>query len=110
MNACCTLLNFPSLANPSTVVISTPAVEALRSLSTGERHRLAVLRSVLGQPRLLLLDEPGAHLDPASVATVGALLTRRAPTSTAIVVSHEPSALRGPSSQLEIVGWSVHHG
>ena len=98
------------LATGPRALLATPAVEALRSLSTGERHRLAVLRSVLGQPRLLLLDEPGAHLDPASVATVGALLTRRAPTSTAIVVSHEPSALRGPSSQLEIVGWSVHHG
>ena len=98
------------LATGPRALLATPAVEALRSLSTGERHRLAVLRSVLGQPRLLLLDEPGAHLDPASVATVGALLTRRAPTSTAIVVSHEPSALRGPSSQLEIGGWSVHHG
>jgi ABC-type iron transport system FetAB ATPase subunit len=43
-------------------------------LSTGERQRLALVRSLAGQPRVLLLDEPTAALDPQSVARAEALL------------------------------------
>ncbi|MEI8405871.1 MAG: ATP-binding cassette domain-containing protein, partial [Actinomycetes bacterium] len=99
-----------ALATGPRDLLRMPAVEAVRALSAGERHRLAVLRAVLGQPRLLLLDEPGAHLDPESIASVGALLSRRAASVTTVVVSHEESTLLTASSLLEISGWSQHHG
>ena len=61
-------------------------------LSTGERQRLALLRALGPDTRVLLLDEPTSGLDSHSVLRVEALLAERMRAGLSIVwVTHDPT-------------------
>lgn len=61
----------------------------IRTLSTGERQRLALIRGLLHRPQVLLLDEPTSALDPEAAVRVEALVNRHKQEGAAIIlVSH----------------------
>ncbi|MGD9000688.1 MAG: ATP-binding cassette domain-containing protein [Granulosicoccaceae bacterium] len=65
-------------------------------LSSGEKQRLALLRALQFRPRVLLLDEITANVDPANTLRVEALIKDYLDTeqAAAIWVSHEPAQIK----------------
>ena len=68
----------------------TPQRNALaRTLSRGQRQRLAIGQAIIHNPRLLLLDEPASGLDPeARAALADVLVDLRRRGMTLVVSSH----------------------
>ncbi len=59
-------------------------------MSGGERQRVAIARAVVGEPPLLLADEPTAHLDSETADQVAESLVTLARGRTLIVATHDP--------------------
>ncbi len=66
--------------------------EGGHGLSGGQAQRVAIARAFLKDAPLLLLDEPTAHLDPATEADVLASLKRLALGRTVVMASHSAAA------------------
>ena len=59
------------------------------SLSGGQRQRIGLARAMFGSPRLLVLDEPNAHLDAdGEEALAHALATLKAEGCTIVLIAH----------------------
>jgi len=95
---------------------ATEIGEAGSRLSGGQRQRIAIARALVGEPPVVLLDEPSSSLDRHAEFELKNTLVEIAKTRTVIIVSHSPTllsacdflyaldrgklALAGPSSEI----------
>jgi ATP-binding cassette subfamily C protein LapB len=69
---------------------ATDIGEAGRRLSAGQRQRIAIARALLGDPPVLLLDEPTTGLDTDSTLDLRATLAKLATDRTVVIATHSP--------------------
>jgi PrtD family type I secretion system ABC transporter len=86
----------------------TPIGEEGEQLSAGQRQHVALARALYGDPRLVVLDEPDAHLDGAGEAAltraIGALHRLGV---TLVIITHRPSLLQQADKLLVLRNGSV---
>ncbi|XEU51300.1 ABC transporter ATP-binding protein (plasmid) [Tistrella mobilis] len=73
-------------------------------LSGGERQRIAIARALYGDPAVLLLDEAGSALDPATEESILDGIRRLADRVTVIAVTHRPAVIRPGDTVITLAG------
>jgi len=82
---------------------ATRVGDAERSLSPGERRRIGLARAFLRNASLVILDEPTADLDPASVSVVAAAVRRLQVGRTMLVIAHRPELVQDAHRVVRLV-------
>ena len=86
--------------------LELPSLETrLSALSLGNRQKVQLLRAMAAAPRLLILDEPVANLDPISRETVWSLIAdwRKEKGGTAVVCSHILAEMEKEATDFAII-------
>ena len=81
----------------------TKIAEGGKGLSAGQRQRISLARAILGNPKILLLDEVDANLDPQATTIVDRVLANHS--GTVLIITHRPERLA-----LADEVWSLENG
>jgi ATP-binding cassette subfamily B protein RaxB len=75
------------------------------SLSGGQKQRVLLARALYRKPKILLLDEGTANLDPATEEVIADMLTNL--DITRIVIAHRPALIERSNRVVRIVGGGI---
>ena len=76
------------------------------SLSYGDQRRLEIARAMAPSPRLLLLDEPAAGMNPAETAALATLIRRiRDEGTTVLLVEHDMGFVMSLSDRIAVLNF-----
>jgi branched-chain amino acid transport system ATP-binding protein len=80
-----------------------------RSLPYGDQRRVEIARALAGEPRLLLLDEPAAGMNPAETDALVALLRRiRDDGTTLLLIEHDMNLVMSISDRITVLNFGQH--
>lgn len=85
------------------------AGDRVAEFSSGMKQRLRLGFAVLHRPALLMLDEPGAHLDEEGKAVVERLVLAHSATGLVIVATNEPREIEVASHRIQLSGRGLDH-
>ena len=85
--------------------IRIPSVRtSLSELTAGQRQSVAIARTLLGNPRIVILDEPTASLSVSHTADVLTLIMRLRDLGHAVVlISHNMADVRAVADRIEVL-------
>ena len=75
----------------------------IRSLSKGYKQRVGIAQTLLGSPKIIILDEPTVGLDPAQVIEMRKLIRELGKAHTVILSSHILSEVQAVCQQVLIL-------
>jgi zinc transport system ATP-binding protein len=90
------------------VDLADQAGRSLADLSGGQRQRAFIARALVSGPKLLLLDEPTASVDPVARDGLLRLLANLNQEMTIVMVSHDVSALSRGVTAVACVNRTLH--
>jgi len=80
-----------------------------RQLSGGQQQRCAIARAIVGDPAVVLADEPTGNLDSGNASQIlGILRDMNAQGTTVVIVTHAPSQADLASRIIELQDGRVH--
>ncbi len=88
------------------VGLEARALDAARNLPYGLQRRLEIARALAGEPRILLLDEPAAGMNPTETGTLMELIRRiRDSGVTVLLIEHHMRVVMGVSDRVCVLNF-----
>lgn len=85
------------------VRISDVSARLIRNLSKGYRQRVGIAQALVGNPEVLVLDEPTVGLDPNQIIEIRSLIKSLAKNHTVILSSHILSEVQAVCGRVVII-------